>query len=103
MFSLCRRSRNLPTLRDFVDLLGLRDAGFRHLSLVEGNDQRFIDVGVISKLPLGAVVSYKHRRHPESPRTAIFSRDLAQVEILDPKSRLPVLTVFVNHLKSQVG
>jgi hypothetical protein len=89
MFSLCRRSRNLPTLRDFVDLLGLRDAGFRHLSLVEGNDQRFIDVGVISKLPLAAVVSYNHRRHPESPRTAIFSRELAQVEILTRSRACP--------------
>jgi hypothetical protein len=46
---------DLAALEDFVKYLDLETAGFKHLSLVEGNDHRFIDVGVISKLPLGGV------------------------------------------------
>jgi hypothetical protein len=41
---------NLEALEDFVSYFGLRDAGFRHLALVEGHDKRLIDVGLSSKL-----------------------------------------------------
>jgi predicted extracellular nuclease len=94
---------NLTALEDFVRYLHLDDKGFHHLSLVEGNDDRFIDVGVISKLPLGSVTSWRHRTHSEDPGNTVFSRDLLQVEILDPGSGKPVLTVYVNHLKSQLA
>lgn len=94
---------NIEALEDFVRAFGLRDAGFRHLALIEGNDDRFIDVALMSKLPLGAVTSWRHRRHPEASRSAVFSRDLLQVEILDPTRERVLLTVFVNHLKSQLG
>ncbi|HXR31524.1 MAG TPA: endonuclease/exonuclease/phosphatase family protein [Solirubrobacterales bacterium] len=94
---------NLDALEDFVKFFRLNDEGFEHLSLVEGNDKRLIDVGVISKLPLGEVSSWRHRTHPDDPAETVFSRDLLQVEILEPKDRQPVLTVYVNHLKSQLA
>lgn len=95
---------NLEALEDFVKFFKLRDEGFKHLSLVEGNDQRLIDVGLISKLPLGAVTSWRHRTHPDRPSETVFSRDLLQVEILDDsKEGKPILTVYVNHLKSQLA
>jgi endonuclease/exonuclease/phosphatase family metal-dependent hydrolase len=94
---------NLEALEDFTRYFDLQESGFKHLSLVEGNDQRLIDVGVISKLPLGGVTSWRHRTHPDAPSKTVFSRDLLQVEILDPDSRKPVLTVYNNHLKSQLA
>lgn len=94
---------NLEALEDFIRFFDLKKTGFEHLSLVEGNDKRFIDVGVISKLPLGAVTSWRHRAHPDRPTETVFSRDLLQVEILDENDGEPILTVYVNHLKSQVA
>jgi endonuclease/exonuclease/phosphatase family metal-dependent hydrolase len=94
---------NLVALEDFVRYFKLKDAGFKHLSLVEGNDSRLIDVGVISKLPLGEVTSWRHWTHPDNRGEPAFSRDLLQVEILAPDSFKPVLTVYVNHLKSQLA
>ncbi len=94
---------NLDALEDFVKFFHLKDEGFEHLSLVEGNDKRLIDVGVISKLPLGSVTSWRHRTHPKDPAETVFSRDLLQVEILESKDGKPILTVYVNHLKSQLA
>ena len=31
--------------------------------LIEGNDPRLIDLAVLSRLPLGAVISWQHRVH----------------------------------------
>lgn len=93
---------NLVALEDFVRYFKLKDEGFKYISLVEGNDNRLIDVGVISKLPLGEVTSWRHWTHPDNRDEPAFSRDLLQVEILD-ESFKPILTVYVNHLKSQLA
>lgn len=94
---------NLDALEDFVRYFDLSKSGFKHLSLVEGNDQRLIDVGLISKLPLGEVTSWRHRTHPENRSEPAFSRDLLEVQILNPENQKPLLTVYVNHLKSQLA
>ena len=94
---------NLPALEDFVRFFRLTRAGYRHLALVEGNDRRLIDVGLVSRLPIGAVTSWRHRTHPQAPTKPVFSRDLLQVEILGGRDRRPVLTLYVNHLKSQLA
>ena len=94
---------NLEALEDFVKFFDLKKGGFKHLSLVEGNDKRLIDVGVISKLPLGAVTSWRHRTHSDDPANPVFSRDLLQVEVLESVDGKPILTVYVNHLKSQLA
>src|SRR5215217_502049 len=75
--------------------------GYKHIVLVEGNDERLIDVGLLSRLPIGAVTSWRHaRRDPVDP-DPIFSRDLLQVEILKANGAQRLLTVFVTHLKSK--
>lgn len=75
---------------------------YEFLSLIEGNDPRLIDLAVLSKFPVGAVTSWQHAVHPEAPGERVFSRDLLEVEILDPRDTdRPLLTVFNNHLKSQ--
>lgn len=52
---------------------------YSHIALVEGNDQRLIDVGIMSKFPIGTIVSHQTAVHPEEPNRRVFSRDLLQV------------------------
>jgi predicted extracellular nuclease len=90
---------DLPILKKFVeeDLEGL----YPHVTLIEGNDSRLIDVGVLSKFPFGPVTSWKHVPDPDEPSEPVFGRDLLQVEIQnDDDQRL--FTLFVNHLKSKL-
>lgn len=69
--------------------------------LVEGNDQRLIDVALLSRLPIGAVTSWRHAVHPVDVGSPVFSRDLLEVEILDPRRAGRLFTIFNNHLKSR--
>jgi endonuclease/exonuclease/phosphatase family metal-dependent hydrolase len=71
--------------------------------LIEGNDPRFIDVGLLSKLPIGAIVSHQCAVHPQRPGERVFSRDLLQVEVLNSDRSRTLFTLFVNHLKSHFG
>jgi endonuclease/exonuclease/phosphatase family metal-dependent hydrolase len=89
---------DIDTLRQFArdDLAGL----YKHIVLIEGNDPRLIDIGLLSKLPLGGVTSWQHVPDPLNPDQPVFSRDLLQVEILKPDRSDRLLTVFNNHLKS---
>ena len=90
---------DIGTLRMFgVDHLQSR---YPYLALVEGNDPRLIDVAVLSRLPLGAVTSWQHARHPADPLDPVFSRDLLEVEVLSPDRRRRLVTVYNNHLKSK--
>jgi endonuclease/exonuclease/phosphatase family metal-dependent hydrolase len=90
---------DVSTLQQFAatDLAG---DGYRHVVLVEGNDPRLIDVGLLSRLPIGAVTSWRHAVHPDNPTDPVFSRDLLEVEILTADRSRRLLTVFNNHLKS---
>lgn len=72
---------------------------YPHIALVEGNDQRLIDVGIISKLPIGIIVSHQTAVHPDEPNSRVFSRDLLQVEILN-HNRDKLFTIYNTHLKS---
>ena len=72
---------------------------YPHIALVEGNDNRLIDVGILSKLPLGSITSHQTAVHPEDPGRRVFGRDLLQVVILD-NNRNKLFTVYNTHLKS---
>lgn len=72
---------------------------YPHVALVEGNDPRMIDVGVLSKLPIGPIVSHQAAVHPDDPLQRVFGRDLLAVRILDRKGA-KLLTVYNTHLKS---
>jgi hypothetical protein len=89
---------DIDTLKRFnAEDLGGR---YRWVALIEGNDPRLIDLALLSKLPLGAVTSWRHVVHPGLPSEPVFSRDLLQVELLNPNRSRVLLRLFNNHLKS---
>ena len=79
--------------------ISMRDLGSD--ILVEGNDERGIDVGVLSKLPIGEINSYQRERHDKLPGEPVYRRDLLLVEVLSPDRRKRLLWVGVTHFKSQ--
>lgn len=90
---------NIDVLREFnrEHLNG----SYPHVMVIDGNDAtRFIDIGILSRRPLGGVTSYQRVFHPDVPSRPIFSRDLVEAEILDSQGRR-LLTVFGTHLKSK--
>lgn len=76
------------------------DGMYRHQALIEGNDPRFIDVGVLSKLPLGGLTSWAHTRHPDERSDPVFARDFLEIDVLDANFARVVLKIFNTHLKS---
>jgi endonuclease/exonuclease/phosphatase family metal-dependent hydrolase len=71
--------------------------------LIEGNDPRFIDIGFLSKLPVGAITSFQTDVHPDNMGERVFSRDLVSVDILNQTRSKILFTIFNNHLKSHFG
>lgn len=64
--------------------------------LLDGNDQRGIDVGLLSKYPIGGV--WTHMFDVQG-RSKTFSRDCPEYEVILPSGR--PLYVLCNHLKSK--
>jgi endonuclease/exonuclease/phosphatase family metal-dependent hydrolase len=89
---------NIAVLRQFnAQYLAGR---YPHLLLIEGNDRRLIDVGVLSRLPLGRITSFQTAVHPETPAVPVFGRDLLGVEILENPGGRKLFTLYNTHLKS---
>ena len=91
--------------RDYLDRfvnVFLADMGYEHIVLFEGNDMRGIDVGLISRVPIGAVRSHRHVTFPgHSGGTSRFNRDVLVVTVEPPDAE--PLDVWVLHLKSNSG
>ncbi len=67
-----------------------------------GNDMRSSGLAVMSRIPIGQVVSHRHRRFKDpNGKTRRFSRDLLCVELLHPFA--PSFEVWVTHCKSKRG
>jgi endonuclease/exonuclease/phosphatase family metal-dependent hydrolase len=79
------------------DLLG---GLYRHVMLVDGNDDRGIDVAIMTRngFDIGSIRSNVDKTDSKG---IIFSRDCAQYEVRTPKGA--VIHVLVNHFKSQSG
>lgn len=72
---------------------------FAHVMLVDGNDDRGIDVGLMTRAgyPIGTITSHVDDRTADGLR--VFSRDCPELEVGLPDGRR--LVVMVNHLKSK--
>lgn len=75
---------------------------YRTAVCVDGNDPRRIDVGVLSRVPIGAITTWQHVVHPKVPGRKIFSRDLLEIDILSTDYAEVRATCFVTHLKSNL-
>ncbi len=85
---------SLDVLKQFRDrYLGGPDA-WPHALVIDGNDQRRIDVGVLSRFPIVHARSWQHLREDG---IYVFNRDCLEVDIEGPIGRL---TLYINHLKS---
>ena len=98
---VCVEAEDRPTLLRFNEqVLGAEfQAPFEHVMLIDGNDERGIDVGVMSQFRIDAVRSHVDDRNPNGERT--FSRDCPEYVIELPDGRL--LVVLPNHFKSKRG
>jgi endonuclease/exonuclease/phosphatase family metal-dependent hydrolase len=72
---------------------------FRHVMVIDGNDERGIDVSLMSRggYPIGVMRSHVDDRLPNG--TAVFSRDCPEFCVTTPSGTR--LTVLVNHFKSK--
>lgn len=69
---------------------------YKHVMLIDGNDDRGIDVGILSRFPIGTMRSHVDDRKAKAP---VFSRDCPEYQVLLPSGES--LLVLVNHLKSK--
>jgi endonuclease/exonuclease/phosphatase family metal-dependent hydrolase len=86
-----------PVLRRFNDTV-LKDASYPHAILIDGNDERGIDVAILARRPLRDLRSHVDDLDPLTG-WPVFSRDCAEFEIDIPGTRH--LWVLVNHFKSR--
>lgn len=91
-----------PSLKDFNQTMLplVKGKRFDHVMLIDGNDDRGIDLGILVKEPLKIVDIISHVDDKDSKGT-IFSRDCAEYVI--ETSTGEKLLVMVNHFKSQSG
>ncbi len=92
---------NIDVLKDFLDshLPGM----YPNVTLVEGNDERGIDVAFVSKFPITRVESHKDDLFPvpNSSQPAGFRRDLLEVTVQLPDG--PSVDLYATHLKAHSG
>lgn len=79
------------------ELLGGR---YGHLMLIDGNDDRGIDVAIITRKDFN-IMSIRSNVDKEDAVGQVFSRDCAQYEVSTPGGT--TIHVLVNHFKSQSG
>ncbi|MFN4208442.1 MAG: endonuclease/exonuclease/phosphatase family protein [Agrobacterium albertimagni] len=92
-----------PVLKAFSDeiLASVGGTPFRHVMLIDGNDERGIDVGLMSgpQFPIGRMRSHVDDRLSDGSDRITFSRDCPEFELTTPAGNR--LLVMVNHFKSK--
>jgi endonuclease/exonuclease/phosphatase family metal-dependent hydrolase len=98
---VCVEVESRPTLLRFNEqVLGAQfNKAYPHVMVIDGNDDRGIDVGVLSRFPIREVTSHVDDMNPNGERT--FSRDCPEYLIDLPNGRK--LLVLPNHFKSKRG
>lgn len=90
---------NRPTLERFNEqVLGAQfNFLYPHFMVIDGNDQRGIDLGILSRFPIVEIRSHVDDLAPNGER--LFSRDSPEFDIILPTGER--LIVVPNHLKSK--
>lgn len=98
---ICVEVENRPTLLRFNEqVLGARfNKAFEHVMVVDGNDERGIDVGILSRYPIRSIKSHVDDMNPNGERT--FSRDCPEYLVELPNGRK--ILILPNHFKSKRG
>lgn len=98
---VCVEAENRPTALRFNEqvLKAEFQVEYPHVMVIDGNDSRGIDVGILSRYPINAVRSHVDDRNPNGELT--FSRDCPEyvVQLADDKA----IVVLPNHFKSKRG
>ena len=105
---------DLVVLQEVEDIQALNDFNNRHLDgryrtfLIEGNDERGIDVAFLVKKDLPFDVEYRTHKDDAwvdpilgGPPRPLFSRDLPQMIVRAEGSAKPLFIVFGTHFKSK--
>jgi endonuclease/exonuclease/phosphatase family metal-dependent hydrolase len=90
---------NRPTVKRFNEhvLQAQFQRDYPHFMVVDGNDERGIDVGIMSRFPIRTIRSHVH--DVDGNGNPIFSRDCPEYDIELPGGRS--LVVLPNHFKSK--
>jgi endonuclease/exonuclease/phosphatase family metal-dependent hydrolase len=73
---------------------------YKHVMLIDGNDERGIDVGIMTRNNF-EIESIQSNVDAQDSHGTIFSRDCPQYEVHTPNGTM--IHVLVNHFKSQSG
>jgi endonuclease/exonuclease/phosphatase family metal-dependent hydrolase len=96
-------AENRTALKRFSETLlrGEGGAPYRHIMLIDGNDERGIDVGVMTRegFEIGDIRSHVDELKPDGE--PLFSRDCAEFDITTAKGNK--LWLLINHFKSKIG
>ncbi|MGA9161041.1 MAG: endonuclease/exonuclease/phosphatase family protein [Actinomycetota bacterium] len=76
---------------------------FDHVMLIDGNDSRGIDVGLMTtaQFDITSMRSNVDMPDPQAPGDPLFSRDCAMYQVTLPSNAM--VWVLMNHFKSQMG
>lgn len=98
---ICVEVEDRPTLLRFNEqvLAAKFDKAFPHVMVIDGNDDRGIDVGIMSRYPIRSITSHVDDLNPNGQRT--FSRDCPEYLIELPSGQ--TILIMPNHFKSKRG
>jgi endonuclease/exonuclease/phosphatase family metal-dependent hydrolase len=74
---------------------------YPYAMVIDGNDPRQIDVGILSKYPFLNIRTHRFEPEGSLPTQRTFSRDCLEMEIGITRGK--TLTMLVNHFKSKIG
>ena len=84
-----------PSLSNFNSAM-LDSKKFKYNMLIDGNDRRGIDVGLMSNFPITNIITHIY---DGTPRSRTFSRDCLEITVRLPNNE--DLAILCNHLKSK--
>jgi len=98
LLGIVEAENRLTLLRFDADLIPA-SSRYSHIRLIEGNDPRGIDVGIMAKTGFEITAMKTHVDDLGPTGDRLFSRDCPEYEILTPKGN--TMWLLINHLKSR--